>query len=401
MDAVTFGKTIATLRRGAGMTQLALAVRLGVSDKTVSKWENGQGFPDVTLFPVIASFFGVSVDYLMTGVRRGIAVAGNLIADIVKSIDLYPKMGMLTYVSDITNAVGGCVPNTAIDLARIDRALPVSAIGKVGNDEYGRFIVSELRRAGVNVDGISYSDKTCTSFCDVMSMPSGERTFFHKKGANAELSLEDINVNSLCCDIFHIGYILLLDKLDADDGEYGTVMARLLKWVQDKGIKTSIDVVSDSTADYNSRIVPALKYTNYAIMNELEACTVWSLDPRLSDGSINRDNVILAMRKMAEAGVSDKVVVHSREASFSLDCHSGAVCEVESFDIPSSLIKGRVGAGDAFCAGCLYAIYNGFSNRDMLEFATGSATCNLFEVNSVDGMRPKNEILRLIEEYRK
>ena len=336
----------------------------------------------------------------MMGQGRGITVAGNIVADIVKNIDVYPEVGMLTYVSDIKNAVGGCVPNTAIDLSRIDRNLPVNAIGKVGNDENGRYIVSELRKNGINVDGISYSYKSCTSFCDVMSMPSGERTFFHKKGANAEFSPDDIELCSLNCDIFHIGYILLLDQFDADDAEYGTVMARTLREVQKKGIKTSIDVVSYSTADYKKKIAPCLKYCNYAIMNEIESCSIWSLKPRFEDGTLNRDSVRQAMQNMANAGVRDKVVVHCREACFCLDCTSGAFTEVKSFDIPRELIKGRVGAGDAFCAGCLYALYSGFSDRDMLEFATGCASCNLFEANSVDGMRPKNEILKLIEEYK-
>ena len=110
MDALTVGKTISALRRGAGMTQALLAEKLGVSDKSVSKWENGQGFPDVTLFPIISKIFGVSVDYLMNGTRRGIAIAGNIVADIVKNIDVYPEAGMLAYLSDISTAVGGCVP---------------------------------------------------------------------------------------------------------------------------------------------------------------------------------------------------------------------------------------------------------------------------------------------------
>ena len=89
-----------------------------------------------------------------------------------------------------------------------------------------------------------------------------------------------------------------------------------------------------------------------------------------------------------------------REACFCLDVRSNEFTEVESFDIPSELIQGRVRAGDAFCAGCLYGLYNGFGDRDMLEFATGAASCNLFEANSVDGMRTKAEIFKLIDEYK-
>ena len=62
MDSKTIGNTISSLRKKNGMTQATLAARLGVSDKAVSKWENGQGYPDVTLFPVLADVFGVPVN---------------------------------------------------------------------------------------------------------------------------------------------------------------------------------------------------------------------------------------------------------------------------------------------------------------------------------------------------
>ena len=77
----------------------------------------------------------------------------------------------------------------------------------------------------------------------------------------------------------------------------------------------------------------------------------------------------------------------------------GQVTEVPSLRIPKEEIMGSVGAGDAFCAGCLYGIYNGFSDRQTLEFASAAAACNLFAANSVDGMKTKNEILQLAEKY--
>lgn len=49
MDQYITGAAIKGLRERNGMTQLQLAERLGVSDKTVSKWETGKGYPDITL----------------------------------------------------------------------------------------------------------------------------------------------------------------------------------------------------------------------------------------------------------------------------------------------------------------------------------------------------------------
>lgn len=400
MDAKSIGSTIARLRKKRGMTQTALAERLKVSNKAVSKWESGQGYPDITLFPLLASIFDVTIDYLMLGEKKGIVIAGNLIVDIVKTIDSYPKTGMLTNIRSINNAIGGCAANTAVDIAKLDRSVPVSVIGRVGMDENGRFIISQLQKYGIDIDKIKLTSTTDTAFTDVMSMPSGERTFFHKPGSNAEFCPEDVDIDSLNCEIFHIGYILLLDKFDEKDPEYGTVMARFLHDLQMRGIKTSIDVVSsENLDDYGSKIIPALKYSNYAIMNEIEATAIWKLPSHRPDGTTDRETVRIAMMRMVECGVKDKVIVHAKEISFLLDARTGEFCEVHSLKIPADRIKGSVGAGDAFCAGCLYGIFNGYENTQMLEFASAVAASNLFAANSVDGILSKNEILQIANEY--
>lgn len=399
MDAKSVGTSIYKLRKKCGMTQAQVAEKLNISDKTVSRWENGLGFPDITQFPMLASMFGVTVDYIMTGERKGITVAGNILTDIVKSIDCYPKVGMLATIKDISRAVGGCVPNTAIDLAKIDRSIPISVIGKIGDDEYGRYVLSQLSRYNIDCERISVSPDKPTSFSDVMSMPLGERTFFHARGANAEFSPEDIDIASINSVILHIGYILLLDSFDKEDAEYGTVMARFLHNVQEHGIKTSVDVVSDSNADYKAKILPALKYCNYIILNEVESGMLSDLDPYKPDGKMNIENIKKTMEYMAKCGVQEKVIVHCKKAGFCYDVPTGDFTVVPSVNIPQSEIKGSVGAGDAFCAGSLYGIYSGFDDKHILEFASSAAACNLFSENSVDGMLNKNEIEKISVKY--
>ena len=66
MEIRDVGQRIARLRKEKGWSQMGLAEKLNVSDKTVSKWENG-GMPGIDLFPKMAKLFNVSIDYLMTG----------------------------------------------------------------------------------------------------------------------------------------------------------------------------------------------------------------------------------------------------------------------------------------------------------------------------------------------
>ena len=400
MNQKLFGKTITQLRKRNHLTQSQLAELLNVSDKAVSKWETGLGYPEITLLPKLAAVLDVSVDYLFSGERKGIAVAGNIIADIIKTIDTYPPLGMLANISQTTKAVGGCVSNTIIDLAKIDPSLPLHAMGCVGDDEYGRFMLSQFQRYRIRTEGVRITDKAPTAFTDVMNLPSGERTFFHSRGANALFCPEDIDVSALSCKILHIGYILLLDRFDADDAEYGTVMARFLHQIQKTGIKTSIDVVSDNSADYAAKIIPVLPYCDYVIINEIECCRAWGIQPRKDDGSLDVAALRKAMEKTMAAGVKEKIIVHAKEAGFCLD-HDGVFSAIPSLKIPAEQIKGSVGAGDAFCAGCLYGIYNQMNDTEMLEFASATAACNLFSENSIDGMRSKSEIQDIMKTYQR
>ena len=67
MDLLKTGKLIATLRKEKGLTQKDVAEKLGISPKTVSKWETGNGFPDISLISDLSAVFAVDVLKLLEG----------------------------------------------------------------------------------------------------------------------------------------------------------------------------------------------------------------------------------------------------------------------------------------------------------------------------------------------
>ena len=67
MDQVKTGRLIRTMRTKLGLTQLALAEQLSVSDKAVSKWERGGGAPDISLLPLLSQALGVDTEALLRG----------------------------------------------------------------------------------------------------------------------------------------------------------------------------------------------------------------------------------------------------------------------------------------------------------------------------------------------
>lgn len=69
MDTVKIGKFLAELRRECELTQEQLAERLGTSNKTISRWENGNYMPPVEMLAELSEFYGVSINEIISGKR--------------------------------------------------------------------------------------------------------------------------------------------------------------------------------------------------------------------------------------------------------------------------------------------------------------------------------------------
>ena len=69
MDQEKIGKFIAKLRKEKNMTQNELAESLGITDRAISKWENGRGMPDLSLLTPLCEILGVSINELLSGER--------------------------------------------------------------------------------------------------------------------------------------------------------------------------------------------------------------------------------------------------------------------------------------------------------------------------------------------
>jgi sugar/nucleoside kinase (ribokinase family) len=281
-----------------------------------------------------------------------------------------------------------------VDLSVIDPELPLTCIGKVGDDAYGAYILNLLRSRGIDSRFVLKSDSP-TSYTDVMNdSGNGERTFFQFRGANADFSIDDVPFSEIRADIFHIGYALLLDLFDEPDSEYGTVMARALAMAQNAGMKTSMDVVSENGRRFVDLVTPSLKYCDYAIMNEVESGMTTGIPPRDESGQIIRSNLKDICKRMFDLGVNEYVVIHMPELGCAMD-QAGKFYTSGSYILPEQYIKGAVGAGDAFCAGMLYALYQGWEIDEALRFANGAAACSLSAENSISGMKDRDAICAL------
>ena len=318
--------------------------------------------------------------------RKGIIGVGNWIVDSVKFITVYPQKGNLTNIVGQDQGLGGCAHNVLADLASLKSGLPLYAGGCIGDDEYGRMCLDACDRLGIDSANIKVLPGEATSFTDVMSEIEGgrARTFFHCRGANAKLTVKQVLDCKCPAKIFHLGYLLLLDGLDKEDPEYGVAAARALDGLSKQGYETSVDVVSEEGDRYQKVVLPCLPYTDYFIVNEVEAEKSLGITLRRDDGTIDMGDVENAARALLDKGVRKMVVIHFPEGGV-VATKDGRCCSAPSFSPAKEEIVSTVGAGDAFCAGSLYAIHEGYNLEDLLDFASACARFNLFSSTSTGG----------------
>jgi sugar/nucleoside kinase (ribokinase family) len=329
----------------------------------------------------------------------GIISAGNWIVDSIKIVDCWPEKGELSNILSESSGGGGGPHNVLIDIRKLGLDIPLMGMGCIGRDSNGEFLIKECREYGIDSTHIRVLDDVSTSYTDVFSIAkTGERTFFHFRGANALFGPDDVPVEAVRrsgAKIFQLGYLLLLDTMDAPDEEYGTAAARTLAKVSETGIKTSLDVVSEASDRFRRLVEPALPHVDYCVINEVEAQKVTGIEIRRRSGAIDRDALKRAAARLLECGVRSLAVIHFPEGCLWKDREANEMYK-PSFNIPEEQIVGSAGAGDAFCAGILVGLHEGWEPEKCMTVANAVACSCLKAANTTDGVVSLADIEREI-----
>jgi len=327
--------------------------------------------------------------------RSGLLAGGNWIIDLVKMIDGYPQPEQLANIRSQSQGTGGAPYNVLVDLARSGTPFPLFAAGLVGQDALGEHILDTCRQYKIDVQHLGTTPKAPTSYTDVMTeLGHGRRTFFHARGANALWRGEDLDFDKIPVRIFHLGYLLLLDALDEPDPRFGTKAARLLARAQAAGVKTSADVVSENSDRFARIVNPALKHVDYCILNEIEAGKTTGFKIRQPGGELDTVALRHAAGALLQQGVGELVVVHFPEGAFART-RKGEDFWQASLKLPPKYIAGTAGAGDAFCAGVLYGLHEGWDLQRCLLTGVCIAAASLSDATCTSGVKSLSHSLAL------
>lgn len=308
--------------------------------------------------------------------REKIVCLGILVADLVgRPVREVPAPGRLALVDEMGLHAGGCAVNTGTVLARL--GFPVEVVGKVGQDALGDFLVAELDRRGVGGQGVVRDEQIGTSASMVIVDESGERRFIHYLGANAALTAADVDT-SLFEDaaIVHAGGALVLPGID------GAPLAELLRAARRAGALTSLDTVWDDTGRWMELLTEVLPQTDIFLPSRAEARELTG----------ERDPVAMA-RALQAAGARQVAIKMGAEGCVVVDA-SGEGFHVPAFDVPA---VDATGAGDAFAAGFLAGLRQGWSLRRCAELANATGALAVMGMGAAGATRSMMETMTFME----
>lgn len=324
-------------------------------------------------------------------VRAGILAAGNWIVDRVKMIDAWPAQDALANIATESSGNGGGPYNLLKDLALLKAPFPLEAIGLVGDDANGAWILEDCAAHGIATHQLRRHPVLPTSYTDVMTVQrDGRRTFFHQRGANTALAPAHFDFDATHARIFYLGYLLLLDELDRIGSDGRPAAAAVLAQARKAGLRTVIDTVSEDSQRFAEVILPSLPEVDCCIMNEFEAerTTEVSLD---TPAKRSRSNLRRAAEVLIKAGVRELVVLHFVEGAYAFTVQGE---EALQGSVQVQEVAGSSGAGDAFAAGFLYGWHEAASLETCLTYGVSVAAASLGDPSTSGGVQPLRSCLQ-------
>ncbi len=281
---------------------------------------------------------------------------GILVADIFANpIDSLPKAGELKTTDGYLLSAGGCATNTAACLRRLDRS--VTVIGKVGEDVFGDFVLSDLQRLGIDVAHIRRSRTRPTSATVIINVRGDDRRYLHVIGANSDFTLSAVDASVFeNSRVLYVGGYLAMPAFGAAD------LKHLFREAKKRSLTTVLDVVIPAGSPVSlAAVEPALPYTDYFLPNEDEAY-------RLT-GRRNPDEQADSLARRNPACT----VVITQGPRGSLTRNGDRLIQTPAFTMES---VDESGAGDAFTAGFITGLLEGWSLEYTLRFAAAvGASC--------------------------
>ena len=264
-----------------------------------------------------------------------------------------PEGQNVALLEEIRITVAGTAGGTSIDLAKL--GAEVFAVGAIGEDEIGNFLLTTMQRYGINTGSLKRKPGVQTSSSMLPIRPNGDRPSLHVLGANGELVWEDIDLEIVASvDYFHMGGTSLLPKFD------GEPTRKVLEFAKQNGVITTFDLVAMERPDLLDLIEPCLPFVDYFMPGLEEAVMMCGLT--------DRQEVI---RFFLERGAGHTVFKMGDQGSSIAYLKDGEVIEkrIPGYKVP---VVDSTGCGDAYCAGFIVGLSMGWDPEKAARLGTAA-----------------------------
>nr|WP_298684506.1 carbohydrate kinase family protein [uncultured Dongia sp.] len=312
----------------------------------------------------------------MTKARRGIVTGGMWCVDRNRTIDAWPHEDGVAEISGIEIYGGGSACNMALDLKKLDPSFPVETIGLVGDDDDGRFLLAQADAHGIDRTQLIAVEGAETQFTDAyVSKTTGRRTHIFYQGASALLTPDHFDLVRTTGRILHLGLPGAHRKMDAPWRDDPNGWVTVLRQARAVGLETNLELFSIAPDRIATMIRPCLPHLDYLIVNDLEIGAIAGKETS-HDGVAVVTACVEAARQVLAQGAMGLVVVHFPAGAVAI-ARDGQIWTASSVSIPQAEIVSANGAGDAFAAGAIYALHEGWSVDAALELAHATAAMSL------------------------
>jgi sugar/nucleoside kinase (ribokinase family) len=282
--------------------------------------------------------------------------AGILVADVfAEPIDAIPAAGELKLTDRFLLSVGGCAANTAVCLRRLGRQVKV--LGKVANDLFGDFVLQDLERLGIRTDAVQRSQTHSTSSTVILNVKGEDRRYIHCIGANADFTLKDISPEALNgARALYVGGFMAMPRFRPPD------LTELFSAAKQRAMITILDVVVPAGVSITPpEIQPVLALTDVFLPNEDEARNLTGLADPVAQAEF-----------LAQFNPLGTIVITQGRRGV-LARRGKEVLQAKAFTVKTI---DESGAGDAFDAGFIVGLLEGWPLEQTVSFASAvGASC--------------------------
>lgn len=278
---------------------------------------------------------------------------------LARPVTRIPPGGATYFVDELTLAVSGAAGSAAIVAAK--HGLSVQAVGGVGPDDMGDWVLMKLARFGVDVARMQTCPGFATSSSIVTTRPDGARPALHKKGATGGFYVTDAEVDAvLDTRILHVGGVGLMDRMDQGR------TAELMREAKARGCVTTLDVFASTAADM-PLVAPLLPYTDYFIPSEEEA--------RALSG---RDDPGDVARFLLDGGAQSVILTLGPAGARYAD-QGGRTFSIPAYDVK---VVCTCGCGDCFNGGFATGLIHGLGVEDCIALGQAASAQNAMGLGS-------------------